>query len=263
MTVKLDPPHLWTPPANGTALPPTGRPRYVRDHLQLPFKDDSVVSNFFENPQSFLLTSAIEPLLARMHGDEPYCIGEDSYIYFDDTDPPTSGAKAPDWFYVPGVSQTVDGEYRRSYVLWRDRVPPMIVIEYVSGNGGEERDRTPGVGKFWAYEQAVRAQYYAIYEPDNGRVELFRLVGGRYVPVPSNERGHYPVEPMGVELGIWQGTYRNMTMGWLRWWEAAGNLLPSAEERADEVSRQVEAEQERAERLAAKLRELGIDPDSV
>ena len=252
MNVRLDAPRTWTPLANGTALPaPVGRPRYTRDETELPFKNESVVSNFYENPQSFLLTSSIDPVLARLHGAGPYCIGEDSFIYFDDTDPPLNGARAPDWFYIPGVPQTVDGRYRRSYVLWRDRVPPLIVIEYVSGNGDEERDRTPNRGKFWVYEQAIRAEYYAIYEPNFGRVELFRLVNSRYESVPANLRGHYPIEPLGVELGIWNGAYLNLTMGWLRWWDADGNLLPSAEERA-----------ERAERLAAKLRAMGVDPDS-
>ena len=88
----------------------------------------------------------------------------------------------------------------------------------------------------------IRAEYYAIYEPDLGRVEVFRLVGGRYQLVSANERGHYSIPSLSVELGIWHGTYRNVTTAWLRWWDAEGKLLPAAEERA--------------ERLAAKLREL-------
>ena len=59
---------------------------------------------------------------------------------------------------------------------------------------------------------------------------------------------------MGVELGIWQGQYQNVEFPWLRWWDAQGNLLLTAEER-------LELEQQRAERLAAQLRALGIEPD--
>ena len=102
-----------------------GRPRYTRDHTQLPFKDESEVSNFHEHPQSILLSTSIDPVMMRLHPDGQYCIGQDSYIYFDDTDPPSNGAKAPDWFYVPGVSQTVGGVYRRSYVMWREIVAPL------------------------------------------------------------------------------------------------------------------------------------------
>lgn len=61
---------------------------------------------------------------------------------------------------------------------------------------------------------------------------------------------------MGVELGIWQGEQFNQTLPWLRWWDSRGNLLPTAEQRAEQ-------EKQRADRLAAKLRELGIDPDEI
>ena len=36
-----------------------------------------------------------------------------------------------------------------------------------------------------------------------------------------NQRGHYPIESMGVELGIWQGRYQNVELPWLRWWDIA------------------------------------------
>lgn len=40
------------------------------------------------------------------------------------------------------------------------------------------------------------------------------------------------------------------------WWDSEGNLLLSAEERAEQ-------DKLRVERLAAKLRELGVDPDEI
>lgn len=49
-------------------------------------------------------------------------------------------------------------------------------------------------------------------------------------------------------MGIWQGQYQNMELPWLRWWDLDGNLLLTGAERA--------------ERLVAKLRELGIDPEA-
>ncbi|MEG4329168.1 hypothetical protein Q5688_28145 [Microcoleus sp. herbarium5] len=30
---------------------------------------------------------------------------------------------------------------------------------------------------------------------------------------------------MGVELGLWKGSYQNQTQQWLRWWDSEGNLL--------------------------------------
>lgn len=74
---------------------------------------------------------------------------------------------------------------------------------------------------------------------------------------------------MGVELGIWQGSYLDVELPWLRWWEANGRLLPSgweqaslAEGRAELAEQQVHAERQRAEAPAKKLRRLGVDPDA-
>lgn len=79
-----------------------------------------------------------------------------------------------------------------------------------------------------------------------------------------NERGHYPIAPLGVELGIWQGLYQNAELPWLRWWDAQGNLLFTGEERA-------EVERQKRERIVEKLRSLsaeqlnalGIDPEML
>ncbi len=261
------------------------------DHTQLPESDGIFVKNFQEHPQSILLTDSIKPTLDQLHADGRYAIGQDCGIYWRLTEPPERGAEAPDWFYVPNVPPTLDGEVRRSYVLWQEYIAPLIVLEFVSGNGTEERDRTPPaslangdgkVGKFWVYEQAIRVPYYGIYEVKKAAVEVYHLVDNCYQPVAANERGHYPIPPMGVELGIWQGRYGNLELPWLRWWDSEGNLLLTGEERA-EIERQraefaeseleqqrqraelaeseLEQQRQRAERLAELLRSQGINPE--
>jgi Uma2 family endonuclease len=225
------------------------------DHTQLPESDGTFVQNFQEHPQSILLTDSIRATLEKLHPDANYCIGQDSGIYWRIAEPLHEGAKAPDWFYVPNVPPTLDGKPRRSYVMWKEYVSPLIVIEFVSGNGEEERDKmapsqvTEGgkVGKFWVYEQAIRASYYAIYEVEKAQVEVYCLVGHSYQLIPPNSRGHYPIPPMGVELGIWQGNYQNMTLPWLRWWDSQGNLLPTSIESLDIEKQKVELERQRAE----------------
>ncbi|NJL02717.1 MAG: Uma2 family endonuclease [Spirulinaceae cyanobacterium RM2_2_10] len=240
------------------------------DHTQLPCEDGTFVKNFQEHPQSVLLTDSIRPVLQALHPDGQYCIGQDSGIYWRLTDPPQRGAESPDWFYVANVPPALDGQMRRSYVLWQEIIPPHIVIEFVSGTGAEERDRTPWTGKFWVYETAIRPAYYAIYEVQKAQVEVYELVKGHYHLMSANERGHFPIEGMEVELGIWSGTYQNVALPWLRWWDRQGNLLLSGEERAEQERARAEQEraradreQERAEQLAAKLRELGIDPTTL
>lgn len=226
------------------------------DHTQLPDEDGTFVKNFQEHPQSVLLTDSIRPVLRKLHPDGHYTIGQDSGIYWRLADPPEKGAISPDWFYVPNVPPTLDGQTRRSYVLWQEHIPPLIAIEFVSGNGTEERDRTPFEGKFWVYENVIRPAFYAIYEVAQARVEVYHLIENHYERMLPNERGHFPISPMGVELGIWQGHYENLDLPWLRWWDEAGSLLLTGEDRA-------ERERERAERLAAKLRALGVDPEQV
>lgn len=226
---------------------------HLPDHTELPEEDGTFAPNFYAFPQSLLLTESLWPILQKLHPDAQFTIGQDSGIYWRITEPLEKGAIAPDWFYVPDVPPTLNGVIRRSYVMWQEHVAPLIVMEFVSATDGGERDRTPGDGKFWIYEKAIHAPFYVIYDADKGLVDVYTLSEGRYQPVAPNERKHFPIPRLGIELGIWRGKYKNMHLPWLRVWDAQGNLLPTPEERATQ-------EAQRAERLAAKLRELGIDP---
>ena len=139
---------------------------------------------------------------------------------------------APDWFYVPDVPRTLKGQMRRSYVLWQEWIAPLLALEFVSGDGSEERDQTPVTGKFWIYERAIHVPFYGIYEVNPGRVTIHHLVSGLYEPLPANSRGHYEISPMGVELGIWEGKFQMWKLPWLRWWDVEGKLLLTSDERA-------------------------------
>jgi len=227
------------------------------DHTQLPESDGTFVKNFQEHPQSIILTDSIGPVLEQLHPDGQYAIGQDCGIYWRETDPPEKGAEAPDWFYVPHVPPKLDGQIRRSYVLWREFIIPLIALEFASGNGEEERDQTPlsrsaegevkKPGKFWVYERIISIPYYGIYEINNGKLEVYILVGGRYQKMKPNERGHYPISPLVVELGLWQGSYQNQTQLWLRWWDEQGNLLLIGDERAALERSRAEQERQRAD----------------
>lgn len=261
-------------------LTDVGLPPAFPDHTQLPEEDGTFVKNFQEHPQSILLTDSLGPVLQRLHPDGRYCIGQDSGIYWRETDPPEQGAEAPDWFYVPNVSARPEkGKYRRSYVLWREHLAPLIALEFATGNGAEERDATPLLitdegeiqkpGKFWVYEQIIHIPYYGILEINNDKLDVYHLVDFSYQKLDPNERGHYPIPPLGVELGLWQGSYQNQTQFWLRWWDSEGNLLLIGDERAELEQLKTEQERQRAEqaeqkaaRLADKLRAMGIDPDA-
>lgn len=264
------------------------------DHTQLPCEDGTFVKNFQAHPQSIILTDSLTPVLQKLHPDGEYAIGQDCGIYWRETDPPEAGAEAPDWFYVGNVPPNLDGEIRRSYVLWREFISPLVALEFASGSGKEELDKTPlsrsnlekdkRPGKFWVYEHIIKIPYYGIYVISSGNLEMYHLVHGSYQKMTANERGHYPIEPLGVELGLWQGNYQNQSQLWLRWWDVDGNLLLTGWEqtelerlrseqerqRADREQEEKEQqriradrEQQRAEKLAARLKQLGIDPDDL
>ncbi|MBR8827578.1 MAG: Uma2 family endonuclease [Gomphosphaeria aponina SAG 52.96 = DSM 107014] len=275
-----------------TFLPPP-----FPDHTQLPESDGTFVKNFQEHPQSIILTDSLGPILQQQHPDGQYAIGQDCGIYWRETEPPEKGAEAPDWFYVPDVPPLLDGQIRRSYVFWREFMPPLIALEFASGNGEEERDTTPlsvandgstiKPGKFWVYERIIRILYYGIYEIKTGKLEVYHLQDFRYQKLTPNERGHYPITLLGVELGLWQGNYQNQSQLWLRWWDLDGNLLltgneqaqlekdraqkaevraENAEERAtlekqraQNAEERATLEKQRAQKLAELLRKMGVD----
>lgn len=62
-------------------------------------------------------------------------------------------------------------------------------------------------------------------------------------------------------LGIWEGSHEHRTGYWLRWWNAEGELLLWSEERTEQERQRGDRERDRAERLAEKLRQAGIELD--
>ena len=230
--------------ANSVA-PPAALP----NHLQLPWRDGVPVRDATENSQSMLLKESLSPLLSQLYPEDRYFIGADVGIYWRLVEERLRGAKSPDWYLVTDVPHLLDGEFRRSYVMWHEQRLPLIVLEFAPSYSTEEHDRTPEEGKFWVYENRIRPTYYGIFWTDRAELEMYHHTGKKFKRMKPNKRGHFPIAPLPVELGMWPGRYVDDDSTWLRWWDAQGNLLPTAEERA--------------ERLAAKLRDLGVDPDSL
>jgi hypothetical protein len=126
------------------------------------------------------------------------------------------------------------------------------------------------VGKWFFFEQVLQVPTYVVFEPDWGLLEVYRLTDKRYVLEQPNAEGRHWCEALGLFLGAWQGKKEERDGYWLRWWNAAGELLPWAVERVEQERQKAEqerqkAEQERlrADRLAEALRAQGIDPDAI
>ena len=121
------------------ATPPEAFTEANIDHRHLPDTDGSIANNATEHPQSQLLTTSLWPLLSARHPGGQFFVGEDVGIYWRLTKQVLDGCKSPDWYFVPGVPGMLNGEFRRSYVLWKEKVPPLVMIEYVSGNGDDRK----------------------------------------------------------------------------------------------------------------------------
>ncbi len=232
------------------------------DLIQLPESYGTFETNFYKHLQSLILTDSLGPVLQKLHPDGQYGIGHNCAIYWQ-LDRPERAAEAPDWFYVPNVSPTLDGKIRNSYILWRDLFTPAVILEFPTGNGDKERDRTPYQGKFWIYEWVMKSFSYAIYEVNNAKLEVYRWYPPYYHKLEPNEHGRYLIGSLGVELGLWLGTYQNLKEQlWLRWWDSEGNLLLIGDEKAKLEQQRAEQAEQTAAKLAEQLRALGIDPDA-
>lgn len=180
--------------------------------------------------------------------------------------------KAPDWAYIPKISVDRE-EVKRSYTPQLQGDIPLIVMEFLSDTEGGEYSIKPTYppGKWFFYENVLKVPNYAIFEPDSGNMELYRLDNntGRYIVQTANDNQRYLIAEMNLYLGVWLGTRENRTGKWLRWWDEQGNLLlwgselaEQERQRAEQEKQRAEQEKQRAERLAAQLRSLGIEPDN-
>jgi hypothetical protein len=138
----------------------------------------------------------------------------------------------------------------RAYFSWMyDGKPPDVVIEIVSNTKGGELDT-----KLRNY-QHMGVSWYAVFDPAHYLTDENLTV---YAMNRNEQRIHQGTQLGEIGLGLvqWQGEYEGVTCNWLRWCDQDGQLLLTGKERAS-------AESKRSYMLAAKLRELGVDPDSV
>jgi Uma2 family endonuclease len=191
--------------------------------------------------------------------------------------------KRPDWFLAVGVPRLYDGhDLRRSYVVWQEGAAPAIVVEFLSprteredlgrfyqdidqvndeGDAAESVNLEQVPGKLEVYEAYLRVPHYVVYSRYSQRLRYFQLVGRQYREQSLNDAPQALwLDDLNVGLGVWEGEFEGIWGHWLRWCDAEGNWLLTDTEQAKS---QNQAAQQRAERLAQRLRELGVDPDEI
>jgi Uma2 family endonuclease len=215
-------------------------------------------------------------------------IGIDLNLYYDVEH--TGWYKRPDWFLVLGRSDSpAQSELRLSYLIWQEHIAPFLMVELLSpGTEAEDLGQTLRVvgkppTKWQVYEQILRIPYYAVFDRYSNQFRMFCLQDTKYVEQIISGQGFW-FDDLQLGLGVWTGAYEGVEGQWLCWYDAAGNWVPSkqerilkaqqqaenaeqraedAEQRAKNAEQQVDRERQRADLLATKLRELGLDVDEM
>ena len=176
-------------------------------------------------------------------------------IYYSQNQRRNEDFRGPDFFVVLDTERKT----RKSWVIWEeDGKYPNFILEILS-------DSTANVDrnlKKKLYQNTFRTPDYFWFDPYSLEFAGFHLLDGKYQAIEPNEQGHLWSQQLELYLGIHQGL--------LRFFTANGELVPTPEEQADSEREQKEYEreqkeiaQQKAEKLAAKLRELNIDPDAI
>jgi Uma2 family endonuclease len=189
------------------------------------------------------------------HDRNDFYASANTTIYFSEEQIKSRDFRGPDFFVVLGVERRL----RKSWVVWAEGgKTPNVIIE-VPSDSTADVDRNL---KKQIYQDVLKVYDYFWFDPNTLEFAGFRLVNGHYQPLQPTDHGWLWSEQLGLFLGIYESK--------LRFFTAEGQLLPSPQEvaqqesqRAEQETQRAEQETQRAERLAAKLRELNIDPDTL
>ena len=222
------------------------------------------------NRHRIAMNALIRSIVQAFGDRDDYFVGGNMFLYYSSQQVRNRDFRGPDFFVVLDVDGT---RSREGWVVWEeDGRYPDIIVELMSSSTanidiGTKKD---------LYERVFRTPDYFVFNPFNpNSLQGWRLDSSlRYQPLVANQQGWLWCESLNLWLGTWQGIIDRQQTAWLRFYDLSGNLvlLPeeAAERRAEsehqrvEAERQrAEAERQRAERLAARLRELGVDPDNL
>jgi Uma2 family endonuclease len=226
--------------SNGAENEWTVPPEAIPNVENLITEDGKPVDNFFVEKQQRLLT---ESLYASWSEGGSFVAAADVGLFAKYGDPP----------FVPDVMLSLEVEVgdlsikeNRSYFVWVMGKFPDVIVEIVSDKrGGEETH------KMGAYAR-MRIPYYVIFDPEQhlGK-DVLRAFGLRRRTYEPLENCWFP--DVGLGLVLWEGEYEHHRRTWLRWCDGNGKVIPTGNERADQA-------EQRAQRLAQQLRELGKEP---
>jgi Uma2 family endonuclease len=216
---------------------------------------------------------------------EDFFVGGNMFIYFSGERVFNKDFRGPDFFVVLDI----DGSYKRQgWVVWNENGRyPDVIVELMSDSTAKIDLTT----KKDLYERTFRCSHYFVYHPfDATSLQGWALdENQRYQEIIPDQRGWLWCQRLELWLGVWTGSIQREAAPWLRFYDQDGNLIllpaelaeierqnaeierqnaeierQNAEierQRAEAESQRAEIERQRAERLAARLRELGENPE--
>ncbi len=148
--------------------------------------------------------------------------------------------------------------YRGSYRQWmEDGIAPQVVFEVRSpGNRESEMNR-----KLQFYDQYGVEEYY-LYDPNRHTFLGWRRTQSGLEPIL--DVGNWVSPRLGIRFELRDEVFTVIRPDGSRFltFDETDAALARAEQERQEASTQVEQERQRAERLAAQLRALGIEPEA-
>jgi Uma2 family endonuclease len=258
-----------------TNLPPAKKrnPRIEDFHFpeglptadELPCSDGAPVDNELQELMPGLLKAVLMDIWREHRG---WLFSIDMGFYYDPAHP--RRAIALDGMLSLGLAKVPGDGFRLSYVLWQEKVLPLLAMEIVS----------PGRKNYKKFEvsQSVGILYYLVYSPwSEARFQLYKLIEGEYVLQSSGQEPYWMPE-IGLAIGAERRLYARIEREWLYWYDENNFRYLTPTERANAMeAKRKESEDRRAEielagRIAAqqeidilreRLRALGVDPDSI
>jgi Uma2 family endonuclease len=202
------------------------------------YSDEPPLETDLHRLQMTLLIQCLEWLWQNRH--DFYASGNLT-IYYSPRQRKSESFRGPDFFVVLGTER----QPRKSWVVWEeDGKYPNVIVELLS----DSTAATDKGLKKEIYQEIFRTPEYFWFDPQNLEFAGFVLLAGKYQPIEANAQGWLWSQQLELFLGVAENQ--------LRFFTADGEMVPSPKEVAAR-------EKQRSDRLAAKLRELNIDPDSI
>jgi hypothetical protein len=244
-------------PTDAAALPPLVAPNIAMLPECAPSYDDLVtedhkpVERILIEKLYRLLTATLYASWAGPGAGQSFLVLANVGWFYQEHTP----AVVPDCLLSLNVVCPPDLHVKRghSYYQWQMGKPPDVVIEMVSDKrGGEDTSKRD----LYAHQGVP---YYAIHDPEHhlsqDTLRTFELSGGSYRPTPP---GPWPT--VGLGLRLWPGVFERHQDVWLRWCDANGEIIPTAEERALQMAEQVKQAEDRNRLLEEEIRRLKGEP---